>query len=78
VDATLPVKVAAREAAREHPFVPDVGVDIESAGAVKPERLELLRPHVISRQRQGNHERFGSLRVEQLATIGVIVGMPQQ
>ena len=34
---------------REDPFVPDVGVDVEAAGAIKSKAHELLGPDVVAR-----------------------------
>ena len=43
---------------REDPLMPYVGVDVEAARAITPERDDLVRCQVVTRQRRGNDERL--------------------
>src|SRR5436190_12114961 len=62
----------------EHPFVPDVRMDVESLTPVEAEADEALRRHVVTRRRERNIERTVVERKEQLAAVRVIVRVPQQ
>src|ERR1700680_377104 len=50
VASTLPVEQPSLVVERHDGTVPNVGMDIEAAGAVAPKRNEFLRRHIVARQ----------------------------
>ncbi len=61
----------------EDAFVPDVRMDVEALRAGEAKADEALRRDVVAGQRQRHVERPLIERKEQLAAIGVVVGVPQ-
>ena len=62
---------------REDAFVPDVRVDVEATTAVNVERDKVIQLHVVAGKCQWSDERRSIEREEQLAAVGVVVGVPQ-
>src|SRR5579862_8822663 len=58
--------------------MPDIGVDVEAAPAVAPERGEMLRPHIVAGQRERHDEALAVQREEQLAAVRVVIRAPDQ
>jgi len=78
MDLSLLVVKASTLFQREHALVPDVGMDIEASAAVDVERNEIVGGNVVARQRQWSNEGTTVEWEEQLATVWVVVGVPQQ
>src|ERR1700722_520045 len=55
---SLLVKKALGAAQPKHPFVPDVGMNVEALAAIEAEADESLRGHIIAGPRQRYVERF--------------------
>src|SRR5450432_1414347 len=51
---------------------------VEPAAPVAPEGHELIRGYLITRQRQWHDEALAVDRIEELASIGVVVGAPDE
>src|SRR5262249_2170257 len=78
VDLALLVEEAAALGEREHALMPDLGMDVEAAAAVEIEGDELLRAKVIARHGERHDEGRPIQREEELAAIGMIIGVPEQ
>ncbi len=63
---------------RDDHAMPNVGMDGEAARPVALECRKTLRPHVVARQRQRHDITLAVQRIEQLATVGVIICAPDQ
>ena len=74
----LAVKEPLRRTQGEHTFVPDVGMNVEAPAAIETQAYEVLRLDVVSRQRYRYHEWCVIEWEEQLPTVRMVVGMPQQ
>ncbi|MGF6700061.1 hypothetical protein OKW38_004673 [Paraburkholderia sp. MM5496-R1] len=78
VDGALLVKEPLGSFESEHPFMPDVWMDVEALLSIKAKAHELLWRYVVPGQRQGNVERAMVERKEQLSTVWVVVRVPKQ
>src|SRR5215469_8202595 len=78
MDATLAVEEFRMILMGHDGAMPDVGMDVEAPAAVTPEAGELLRRHVIARQRQGHQEALAVQGIEQLPAIGMVIGPPDE
>lgn len=72
------VRKPLRTGNREHAFVPDFGVDVESVVAVDKEAHELVRSDVVAGPGEGNEKRATIEREEELSAVGVVIGVPKQ
>src|SRR5260370_19942882 len=78
VDAALAVEKLGLLVQRHDRPVPHVGMQVQAAVALAPVSHELLRRHIVSRQRQRNDETLPVEGIEQLTTVRVIVRAPDQ
>jgi hypothetical protein len=78
VDSSLATEEAGLSAQRIDAVVPNVRVDIESRRAIEVEAAKIFRTHVVARWSQRYHERGSLFGKEQLASVGMIVGVPEQ
>ena len=78
VHRALLVKEALGSRESEYALVPNIGVDVQSMAAVKAKTDEILGSNIVARQCEGHHEWPTLQREEQLAPVGVVIGMPQQ
>src|SRR5271154_783713 len=78
VDTALSVQELGTVVKRHDRPVPDVRMDVEPAAPVTPEGDELVRRHIVPRQCERHDETLAMQRVEQLATIGMVIGAPDQ
>src|SRR5262249_2636473 len=58
--------------------VPDIRMDVKPAATVTPEHDEPFRRHVVARQRQRHDKALAMHRVEQLSTVRMVIGAPDE
>src|SRR5271165_536504 len=78
MDAALAIQELRMVVERHDRAVPDVRMDIEPAAAVTPERDEPFRCHIVPRHGKRHDETLAMQRIEQLASIWMIIGAPDQ
>lgn len=75
---TLSVKETLLAAAGKDPLVPNIRVDVESAGAVEVKRLKVLGADIISWQCQRDDKGTAIQRKKKLTSIRMVIGVPKQ
>ena len=78
VDGALAVEETLRGAKRENTLVPDIRVDIQAARTVEAKTDEIIRRNIVARRRQRDHKRDVIQGKEELAAVGMVVGVPEQ
>jgi hypothetical protein len=78
VDGALLVEEPLCPSEREHTFMPDVWMDVETLLSIEAKAHELLRRDVVTGQCQWNVERAMVEWEEQLSAVRVVVRVPEQ
>src|SRR5437867_11523156 len=78
VDGALLVEEALHSGDAEHPFVPDVRMQVESLAAVEAEAHEALRPDIIAGKRERHDEGRRIEREKELPAVGMVIRVPEE
>src|SRR5258706_7417592 len=78
MDAPLPVEELGLVVQRYDRSVPHIGMQVQAAATLAPERQKLFWCYFVSRQRQRHHETLPVEGIEELTAVGVIVRAPDQ
>ena len=78
MDAALSVEELGLIVQRYDRPVPNIRMQVQAASPFAPESQKLFRCYIVPRQRQRNDETLPGERIEELATVRVIVCAPDQ